>query len=67
MNKKWDEKVPMLTFVKGLRKQETAIFPLCKTSLNLRLNLSTTSLLMQRKYSSHINRDDNTVEVTRVQ
>lgn len=67
MNKFWDEKTPMLTFVKGLEKGEVAILPLSKTSLNLRLNLSTTSLAMGRRFSSHINRENMTIEVTRVE
>lgn len=61
----WDKKIPMLTFVKSLEVGEMAVLPLDRRGLNLRLNLSTTSLVMGRRYTSHINRTDSTIEVTR--
>jgi len=64
--KKWDKKKPMFTFAKSLEVGETAVFPLSSKSINLRLNLSTVSLAMRRKYTSHINRVDDTIEVTRI-
>lgn len=65
ITKKWDGKIPMLTFVKGLAVGEVATFPISQRSLNTRLNLYTTSLAMGRRYSSHINREEGVIEIKR--
>lgn len=62
---KWDENIPMLTFIKGLHVGDLAEFPISKSSMNVRATLSIINLTMGRKYSSHINREKNTVEIAR--
>lgn len=62
--KKWDEKLPVATQIRTMKVGDTLAFPKEKT-LNIRANLSTYGLVLNRKYTSHINREGGCVEVTR--
>lgn len=64
VTKKYDENLPCLTQVRMLEKGERIAFPM-RMLINIRANLAPYGLMLNRKYVSHINREDNTIEVTR--
>lgn len=63
-SKFWDEKLPVATQIRAMEAGGKIAFPMEKM-LSIRANLSTYALILRRKYSSHINRKDDVIEVWR--
>lgn len=64
MSKFWDEKLPVATQIRTMEAGECLSFPMSKL-LNIRANLCSYGLTLNRRYRSHVNREDNCIEVTR--
>lgn len=60
----WDKNLSVSSQIKNLEKGGKVAFPISKLT-NIRANLSTYGAMLQRKYSSHVNREAQTIEVTR--
>lgn len=66
MTKKMNEKEPVMTQIRAMEVGEVLTMPLGSRSvLSVRSNLSILGLDLGRKYTSHINRKDNLLEITR--
>lgn len=65
MAKYYNEKKPMMTQIRALERGEVIALPIEKLAV-VRSNLSAYSLMLRRKYSSHINRERQWLEVTRL-
>lgn len=61
----YDENQPMMTQIRAMERGEVMALPIEKLAV-VRSNLSTYGLMLRRKYASHVNREHNCVEVTRV-
>lgn len=65
MTKKTDENQPIMTQIRAMEKGNKLRFPM-KYVLYLRSNISTYSLQLGRRYCTHVDRELNCVEVTRL-
>lgn len=63
-SKFWNEKLPVATQIRAMEVGDRIAFPMEKV-FNIRANLSTYALILRRKYTSHINRKEDVIEVWR--
>lgn len=65
MEERSTKKLPVMPIYRQMKVGETREWPLCQVA-SIRSNTSMFSLMTDRKYKSHVNREKGVIEVTRV-